>query len=198
MQDKRIEVDLTMQTLTALSMISRCFKTHISSGIPNGRAGRWPLDKDTLRRSSYSWIKCPLNIWRWGICLRTQTIMNSPAFPWTCFFTRPGHAFHGTYWHENLACLWPRLHQYAHRRSQMAVPFGRSPTSIRQVRQPRHRHPGSNIFLKHAAIDLARKANLRKPRRQSITKDSIIIYPNGLGYPTLEHQNAMILATTCL
>jgi hypothetical protein len=24
-----------------------------------------------------------------------------PGVPWTCFFTDAGHAFHGTYWHEN-------------------------------------------------------------------------------------------------
>jgi hypothetical protein len=24
-----------------------------------------------------------------------------PGVPWTCFFTREGHAFHGTYWHDN-------------------------------------------------------------------------------------------------
>ena len=24
-----------------------------------------------------------------------------PGVPWTCFFTEKGHAFHGTYWHDN-------------------------------------------------------------------------------------------------
>jgi lipoprotein-anchoring transpeptidase ErfK/SrfK len=24
-----------------------------------------------------------------------------PGVPWTSFFTEVGHAFHGTYWHEN-------------------------------------------------------------------------------------------------
>lgn len=24
-----------------------------------------------------------------------------PGVPWTCFFTEVGHAFHGTYWHDN-------------------------------------------------------------------------------------------------
>ena len=40
-----------------------------------------------------------------------------PGVPWTCFFTKEGHAFHGTYWHENYGvpmshgCINMRTHE---------------------------------------------------------------------------------------
>ena len=50
MQDKRIEVDLTMQTLTAFENDKQVLKTPYLFGHPEQSArGRWTFDKDTLR-----------------------------------------------------------------------------------------------------------------------------------------------------
>ncbi len=41
-----------------------------------------------------------------------------PGVPWTCFFTEQGHAFHGTYWHDNFGT--PMSHGCVNMRTEEA------------------------------------------------------------------------------
>jgi len=102
---KHIEVNLTTQMLTAYEYNKSIFQTKISSGIPGG-------DFNTPTGEFYIQEKMPakhMGYSYFGIGSRGG-VVNSfadaegyalPGIPWTCFFTPAGHAFHGTYWHEN-------------------------------------------------------------------------------------------------
>ena len=102
-ENKRIEVNLTTQTLTAFEYDQPVFETKISSGIP-ARDFITPIgnfsifEKLPSKHMGYSYFGSSTS----GANLRADAdnyIL--PGVPWTCFFTREGHAFHGTYWHEN-------------------------------------------------------------------------------------------------
>ena len=101
MQDKRIEVDLTMQTLTALEYDKQVFKTNISSGIPNGPRGADGLSTKTPSGDHHILDKMPAKHMGNGNLFADADDYELPGVPWTSFFTTQGHAFHGTYWHEN-------------------------------------------------------------------------------------------------
>ena len=101
---KRIEVNLTTQVLTAYEGNKSVFRTKISSGIPfndfKTPTGEFYIsEKTAAKHMGYSYF---------GV--GNGGVVNSfadadgyalPGVPWTCFFTKAGHAFHGTYWHEN-------------------------------------------------------------------------------------------------
>jgi hypothetical protein len=92
--DKRLEVNLTMQTLTAYEYDKIVFQTNISSGIPGG-------NKDTPRGTFHIDPKTPAKHMGNGNLFADVDDYEIPGVPWTSFFTEAGHAFHGTYWHEN-------------------------------------------------------------------------------------------------
>jgi len=101
---KRIEVNLTTQVLTAFEYDKPAFQTKISSGIPGG-------DFKTPSGEFYIQEKMPSkHMGNSYFDVGKKGLVNSfadadgyvlPGIPWTCFFTPAGHAFHGTYWHEN-------------------------------------------------------------------------------------------------
>jgi hypothetical protein len=93
-EKKRIEVNLTMQTLTAYEYDKQVLKTTISSGIPNG-------DTKTPQGDFHILEKDPAKHMGNGNLFAEADDYELPGVPWTCFFTTEGHAFHGTYWHEN-------------------------------------------------------------------------------------------------
>lgn len=106
---KRIEVNLTTQTLTALENDKAVFKTKISSGIPGGPSGPNRLSTTTPNGDFYIMSKMPskhmgssyFSASEGGNFLADADGYVLPGVPWTCFFTDVGHAFHGTYWHDN-------------------------------------------------------------------------------------------------
>jgi len=101
-EKKRIEVDLTMQTLMAYEYEKQVFKTTISSGIPNGPRGADGLSTKTPSDHDYRILeKMPAKHMGNGNLFADADDYELPGVPWTCFFTAQGHAFHGTYWHEN-------------------------------------------------------------------------------------------------
>jgi L,D-transpeptidase catalytic domain len=92
---KRIDVNLTQQTLTAYEYDKLVFKTTISSGIPS--------EKTNTHTGKFSIMeKLPSELM--GEARFSQTVdgyYQLPGVPWTCYFTEDGQAFHGTYWHDN-------------------------------------------------------------------------------------------------
>jgi hypothetical protein len=101
LEKKRIEVNLTMQTLTAYENDRQLLKTTISSGIPNGPRGADGLSTKTPQGEFRILEKDPAKHMGNGNLFADADDYELPGVPWTCFFTTQGHAFHGTYWHEN-------------------------------------------------------------------------------------------------
>ena len=100
--EKRIDVNLTTQILTAFEYNKPVFQTKISSGV-NGNNTTTPrgkfqiIDKMPSKHMGNSYF---------GLSTNRNLLADAdgyvlPGVPWTCFFTEYGHAFHGTYWHEN-------------------------------------------------------------------------------------------------
>jgi hypothetical protein len=110
---KRIDVNLSKQTLTAFESDSIVFKTTISSGIPssktNTHAGKFRIME-----------KLPSELM--GEARFSQSVdgyYQLPGVPWTCYFTEDGQAFHGTYWHENFGT--PMSHGCVNMRTSEAL-----------------------------------------------------------------------------
>jgi len=101
LEKKRIEVNLTMQTLTAYEEDKQVLKTFIASGIPNGPRGADGLSTKTPQGEFRILEKDPAKHMGNGNLFADADDYELPGVPWTSFFTAQGHAFHGTYWHEN-------------------------------------------------------------------------------------------------
>jgi len=101
LEKKRIEVNLTTQTLTAYEYDKQVFKTTICSGIPNGPRGANGIPTKTPTGDFRIRDKMPAKHMGDGNLFADADDYELPGVPWTCFFTEEGHAFHGTYWHEN-------------------------------------------------------------------------------------------------
>jgi len=125
-EQKLIEVNLTMQTLTAYEYGKAVFQTNISSGIPGNPGGSDELptttpsgkftilDKVPAKHMGYSYFGSQTT----GNILADVDNYVLPGIPWTSFFTTAGHAFHGTYWHENFGL--PMSHGCINMRSNEA------------------------------------------------------------------------------
>lgn len=108
-EDKLIEVNLATQMLYAYEYGSLVFQTNVSSGVPGDPtggsgiptttpAGKFTiLDKVPAKHMGYSYFGEQTT----GNILADVDNYVLPGVPWTSFFTVQGHAFHGTYWHEN-------------------------------------------------------------------------------------------------
>jgi lipoprotein-anchoring transpeptidase ErfK/SrfK len=108
-QDKLIEINLSNQMLYAYEYGSLVFQTNVSSGVPGDPtggtgiptttpAGKFTiLDKVPAKHMGYSYFGQQTT----GNILADVDNYVLPGVPWTSFFTPQGHAFHGTYWHEN-------------------------------------------------------------------------------------------------
>lgn len=109
-EEKLIEVNLTTQTLIAHEYGRPVFQTSVSSGIYGG-GGNGPKELSTTTPYGKFTIieKMPskhmgnsyFNIGLHGNLLADEDGYVLAGVPWTSFFTEVGHAFHGTYWHEN-------------------------------------------------------------------------------------------------
>jgi lipoprotein-anchoring transpeptidase ErfK/SrfK len=100
-EGKRVEVNLTTQTLSAFEYDKQVLKTTISSGIPNGPRDANGLSTKTPEGEFRILDKMPNKHMGNGNLFADFTDYELPGVPWTCFFTDKGHAFHGTYWHQN-------------------------------------------------------------------------------------------------
>ncbi|MCC6500110.1 MAG: L,D-transpeptidase [Anaerolineales bacterium] len=101
LEKKRIEVNLTTQTLSAFEYDKQALKTTISSGIPNGPRDVNGIPTKTPKGEFRIMDKMPNKHMGNGNLFADFTDYELPGVPWTSFFTAQGHAFHGTYWHQN-------------------------------------------------------------------------------------------------
>lgn len=100
-EKKRIEVNLTTQTLLAYENEKEVLKATISSGIPDGPRRKGELSTKTPQGEFNILEKDPAKHMGNGSLFADADDYELPGVPWTCFFTAQGHAFHGTYWHDN-------------------------------------------------------------------------------------------------
>ncbi len=98
--DKRIEVDLATQKLTAYEYEKVVLQTTISSGLIYGGNSNG-IGTKTPSGTFHIQEKMPSKHMGDGSLASDIEAYELPGVPWTCFFTEAGHAFHGTYWHEN-------------------------------------------------------------------------------------------------
>lgn len=101
LEDKRIEVNLNTQVLTAFELDRIVLQTNISSGIPNGRPSPKVLSTKTPSGEFRILEKYPSKHMGNGSLFAGPEDYELPGVPWTSFFTEVGNAFHGTYWHDN-------------------------------------------------------------------------------------------------
>lgn len=101
LENKRIEVNLTTQILTAYEYDQIVFQTNISSGIPNGRPRPNVISTKTPNGEFSVLEKYPSKHMGNGNLFANIDDYELPGVPWTSFFTESGVAFHGTYWHDN-------------------------------------------------------------------------------------------------
>lgn len=99
-QAKRIEVDLSRQTLTAIQEDEIVFQTKVSTGLPS----RLDIPDGTRTTIGDFHVVSKSPSKHMG-ALQTSGAPGSyvlPGVPWTTFFVfEYGVAFHGTYWHNN-------------------------------------------------------------------------------------------------
>lgn len=104
-EEKRIEISLAEQTLTAYERDQMVFHTKVSTGIPNSRPG--PNGIPTITPSGRFRIFDKLPSKHMGGGRLTDNLEDYVLLgvPWTCFFVETGVASHGTFWHNNFG--WP-------------------------------------------------------------------------------------------
>jgi len=100
-ENKRIEVNLSTQILTAYEYDQIVFQTNISSGIPAGRPSPKVISTKTPNGEFRIFEKYPSKHMGNGNLFADLDDYELPGVPWTSFFTETGIAFHGTYWHDN-------------------------------------------------------------------------------------------------
>ena len=101
LEKKRIDVNLATQTLTAYEYETPVLKTTIASGIIGGQIGSDGLPTKTPEGEFRIIDKMPAKHMGNGNLFADFKDYELPGVPWTLFFTAQGHAFHGTYWHQN-------------------------------------------------------------------------------------------------
>ncbi|MBI2757799.1 MAG: L,D-transpeptidase family protein [Chloroflexi bacterium] len=101
LENKRIEVNLNTQMLTAYEYDQVVFQTNISSGIPAGRPSPNVISTKTPSGEFRVFEKYPSKHMGNGNLFAGVDDYELPGVPWTSFFTESGVAFHGTYWHDN-------------------------------------------------------------------------------------------------
>jgi lipoprotein-anchoring transpeptidase ErfK/SrfK len=104
--EKRIEISLIAQTLTAFESDRVVLRTAISSGVQNTGLGELPTETPTGNFNIYS--KLPTKYM--GDNRLTDTLGDRflPGVPWTAFFAEGGYAIHGAYWHNNFGAPMSR------------------------------------------------------------------------------------------
>jgi lipoprotein-anchoring transpeptidase ErfK/SrfK len=120
MADKHIEVNLTTQTLTCYERDQVFMTSPVSTGVMmlfDTPAGHFNIQVKLPSRNMST--TSPL----------ADDVIPLVGVPWTSFFTSLGHAFHGTYWHDNFGV--PMSHGCVNMRNEDALKLFRwtRPTS---------------------------------------------------------------------
>jgi lipoprotein-anchoring transpeptidase ErfK/SrfK len=97
-EEKHIVVDLKTQMVTAFEGQTMVFSQRCASGVEG---------TDTPKCEFRTYHKGPsVHMTNEGDAI--ENVYNLPGVPWCSFFTSLGHAFHGTYWHNDYGR--PRSH----------------------------------------------------------------------------------------
>jgi hypothetical protein len=97
---KRIEVSISLQKLTCFENEDIVLQTEISSGLPSSYSGKG-IPTATPKGDFNIQNKMPSKHMGDGNLTSDLQAYELVGVPWNCFFTLEGHAFHGTYWHDN-------------------------------------------------------------------------------------------------
>ena len=114
MGKKRIDVNLRSQILTCYEYDQVVFTTDVATGLEGlsiDESTATPVGKFNVL------VKMPSKHMGGG-SLFSESGEPLPGVPWTSFFTGEGHAFHGTYWHDNFGV--PMSHGCVNMRSEEA------------------------------------------------------------------------------
>lgn len=101
LENKRIEVNLSTQVLTAYEYDKNVFQTTISSGISSARLNPKDISTKTPVGEFRVLSKYPSKHMGNGSLFAGIEDYELTGVPWTSFFTETGVAFHGTFWHDN-------------------------------------------------------------------------------------------------
>lgn len=112
-ETKRIEVNLTTQTLMAYEGDQMVYQARISSGVPRSTKPVNDLPTETPKGRFNIYSKMPSKHMGDGRLMRGNLDLEAyelVGVPWTMFFHKleTGYALHGTYWHNNFG--WPMSH----------------------------------------------------------------------------------------
>jgi hypothetical protein len=99
--NKRIEVVLATQTLTAYRGNEIALQTKISSGLPDYSSSPGVISTNTPPGDFNVYSKMPSKHMGDGKLTADLEAYELPGVPWSTFFAPNGIAFHGTYWHDN-------------------------------------------------------------------------------------------------
>jgi lipoprotein-anchoring transpeptidase ErfK/SrfK len=106
--EKRIEVSLKRQQLTAYEGDDTVLRVSVSTGVADtsGGANSFPTDTPT---GSFN-ITSKLSAKYMGANRLTDNLGDRflPGVPWTCYFAEGGYALHGAYWHNNFGAPMSR------------------------------------------------------------------------------------------
>jgi hypothetical protein len=110
MGNKRIDLNLTTQTLTCSEYDQVVFTTLVSTGVPGSMAtpaGNFHIQDKLPSRNMSTTSRL------------ADDVIPLVGVPWCSFFTEEGHAFHGTYWHNNFGI--PMSHGCVNMRNEDAL-----------------------------------------------------------------------------
>jgi hypothetical protein len=116
-EEKRIEVLLQTQTAICYEYDQVVFQTSIASGRLGGIAPANGIPTRTPAGAYNVSVKMPSKHMGDGNLASDIEAYELAGVPWTVFFTKQGHAFHGTYWHDNFGvpmssgCINMRNHE---------------------------------------------------------------------------------------
>jgi lipoprotein-anchoring transpeptidase ErfK/SrfK len=104
--EKRIEISLALQMLTAYEGDRIVLRTPIASGVRNTSGAGLPTETPT---GSFN-VSSKLPAKYMGDNRLTDTLGDRylPGVPWTAFFAEGGYAIHGAYWHNNFGAPMSR------------------------------------------------------------------------------------------
>ena len=96
--EKRIQVDIERQSLSAFERSVEVFRATISSGRAFVKNGQWVQAQSTPMTNSPIWSKRITRHMQGGTM---RAGWDLPGVCWVSYFASNGAAIHGTYWHNN-------------------------------------------------------------------------------------------------
>lgn len=144
--EKRIEVSIARQTLTAYEGDNIVLQTKVSTGLNYKPKGETPWDTPTGTFNVYS--KMPSKHMGDGH-VRSDYLADDyyelPGVPWVCFFEESGVATHGTYWHTNYGTRMS--HGCVNMRNDEAKWLFRWTTPVAQMDKMESRGMGTRVIV---------------------------------------------------